>query len=331
MANFIKRIRKTSLSSSANKHEKLLEDEVEGIEDPVVEGVKFNVKYLGSEVVNTDCGEMETTAAIKTILDRAKERNKKLVRVTVNISERGVLVTGADKDPNLAFHIHSISYCMADPTYDHVFAFITEVASNDLQCHAFLCPKRKIAKAATLTIAQGFSLAYQSWQMATREQRAEFRQESRTRGVSREGVEGDIPGTILIEAQIESHPQPVQQRASNLIDFTREELTPRSDDLIGGGFPEPEIPIKRGNKWENFDDIQSESLNRNFERLSMKAAPLQILNQLPAMKGEDGMTLAFGAFACSPGTEFGASPRFGSSLTSSVLMTPVGSPFNITE
>ena len=41
----------------------------------------------------------------------------------------------------------------------------------------------------------------------------------------------------------------------------------------------------------------------------MKAAPLQILNQLPAMKGEDGLNLAFGAFACSPGTEFGASPR----------------------
>jgi len=330
MANFIKRIRKTSLSSSANKHEKLLEDDVEGIEDPVVEGVKFNVKYLGNEAVNTDCGEEETTAAIKTILDRAKDRNKKLVRVTVNISERGVLVTGADKEPNLAFHIHSISYCMADPTYDHVFAFISEVASNKLECHAFLCPKRKVAKAATLTIAQGFSLAYQSWQLATREKRAEFRQESRLRG-ARDGVEGDIPGTILIEAQIESHPQP--PRASNLIDFTREELPPRTD-LIGG-FSDAEIPIERGTKWENFDEIQSESLNRNFERLSMTAAPMQILNQLPAMKGEDGMNLAFGAFACSPGPEFGASPqdtpRFGSSLTSSMLMSPVGSPFNITE
>ena len=53
-------------------------------------------------------------------------------------------------------------------------------------------------KAATLTIAQGFSLAYQSWQMATREKRAEFRQESRLRG-DKDGVEGDIPGTILIE------------------------------------------------------------------------------------------------------------------------------------
>ena len=56
-------------------------------------------------------------------------------------------------------------------------------------------------KAATLTIAQGFSLAYQSWQLATREKRAEFRQESRLRG-DKDGVEGDIPGTILIEVRV---------------------------------------------------------------------------------------------------------------------------------
>ena len=96
-------------------------------------------------------------------------------------------------------------------------------------------------------------------------------------------MEGDIPGTILIEvslmmimfqyfirlhsqkAQIERHPQPPP--ASNLIDFTREELSPRSEDLIRG-FPDAETPIERGNKWENFDDIQSESLNRNFERFN---------------------------------------------------------------
>ena len=99
-------------------------------------------------------------------------------------------------------------------------------------------------------------------------------------------------------------------------------MQPRSD-LIGG-ISDAEISIERGTKWENFDDIQSESLNRNFERfdvypqsiqltlsfrLSMTAAPMQILNQLPAVKGEDGMNLAFGAFACSPGPEFGASPR----------------------
>ena len=38
-------------------------------------------------------GEEETSAAIKRILDSAKERNKKLARVTVTVSERGVAVT----------------------------------------------------------------------------------------------------------------------------------------------------------------------------------------------------------------------------------------------
>ena len=36
----------------------------------------------------------------------------------------------------------------------------------------------------------------------------------------------------------------------------------------------------------------------------MANAPLQILNQLP----QDSAFLKFGAFACSPGAEFGASP-----------------------
>ena len=64
---------------------------------------------------------------------------------------------------------------MADPTFDHVFAFITETPSLELECHAFLCPKKKMAKAATLTIAQGFSLAYQAWQQENKMKIAEMR------------------------------------------------------------------------------------------------------------------------------------------------------------
>ena len=44
-------------------------------------------------------------------------------------------------------------------------------------------------------------------------------------------------------------------------------MQPRSD-LIGG-ISDAEISIERGTKWENFDDIQSESLNRNFERFDI--------------------------------------------------------------
>ena len=110
---------------------------------------------------------------------------------------------------------------MADPTYDHVFAFITETTNNELECHAFLCPKRKMAKvrkeqnngdysflnsdiqAATLTIAQGFSLAYQSWQMATRQKRTEFRKESKLQeGRVEEEVDNPDVGSILIQVCI---------------------------------------------------------------------------------------------------------------------------------
>ena len=37
-----------------------------------------------------------------------------------------------------------ISYCSADAHYDHVFAFIATNDKDELECHAFLCAKRKI-------------------------------------------------------------------------------------------------------------------------------------------------------------------------------------------
>ena len=37
-----------------------------------------------------------------------------------------------------------ISYCSADATYDHVFNFIATNSNNTMECHAFLCKKRKI-------------------------------------------------------------------------------------------------------------------------------------------------------------------------------------------
>ena len=73
-----------------------------------------------------------------------------------------------------------ISYCSADATYDHVFDFIATNKNNTMECHAFLCKKRKMvnttsncllfklnvqAQSATLTIAQAFNLAYSYWQV----------------------------------------------------------------------------------------------------------------------------------------------------------------------
>ena len=48
---------------------------------------------------------------------------------------------------NESFQLHlRISYCSADATYDRVFAFIATNKNETLECHAFLCPKRKMVR-----------------------------------------------------------------------------------------------------------------------------------------------------------------------------------------
>lgn len=59
-----------------------------------------------------------------------------------------------------------ISYCSADATHDHVFAFIATNLNETMECHAFLCPKRKMAQTVTLTVAQAFNTAYEAWQQS---------------------------------------------------------------------------------------------------------------------------------------------------------------------
>ncbi|NWY46006.1 ARH protein, partial [Sylvia atricapilla] len=60
-----------------------------------------------------------------------------------------------------------ISYCTADKSHDKVFAYIAQNQLNEnLECHAFLCSKRKMAQAVTLTVAQAFKIAFEFWQAA---------------------------------------------------------------------------------------------------------------------------------------------------------------------
>ena len=84
-----------------------------------------------------------------------------------------------------------MSYCCADALFSHVFAFIAVNKDESMECHAFLCRKRKIvitlrviltylptiielqtvlleqipfqAQAASMTVAQAFNLAFASW------------------------------------------------------------------------------------------------------------------------------------------------------------------------
>jgi len=313
MANILKRIRKSSLSLS--KHEKLLEDP-QCIEDPLVEGVTFLVKYLGKEPVDNNNEEEQTAAAIKDIITTAKKENSKLNRVSLTISEKGIkMVDILTQDIKLDISIYNVSYCTADATFDHVFAFICrDGATEALTCYAFLCPKRKMAKAATLTIAQGFSLAYQSWQEVRRPAMREKEEQSENVVVTTAVVEKqpfDADGGLIGASG--------DKVEDLLIDWTEENDTrskPWDDNLREFEDSEP-----KASNWIQFDESD---MNTQFERMTLKNGPMQIINQLPP----NSSSLGFGAFACSPVlSDYGSSPGYGSSLTPSHLMSPVGSPF----
>ncbi|XP_046752596.1 uncharacterized protein LOC124415914 isoform X2 [Diprion similis] len=136
----------------------------EDAEDPAE--ATFALKYLGSTLVETPSSEEATAEAIKTIITMAKASGKKLQRVSLAVSLRGIRMTDvATEEDQLQVSIYRISYCSADATHDHVFAFIATNLNETMECHAFLCPKRKMAQTVTLTVAQAFNTAYQAWQL----------------------------------------------------------------------------------------------------------------------------------------------------------------------
>ncbi|KAF3849813.1 hypothetical protein F7725_019532, partial [Dissostichus mawsoni] len=109
-----------------SKHEKLPENWTD-TKETLQDGMVFNVKYLGMTLVGQPKGEDMASAAIRRIVTTARASAKK------------------------------ISYCTADKTQDKVFAYVSQSQFNEtLECHAFLCQKKKIAQAVTLTVAQAF-------------------------------------------------------------------------------------------------------------------------------------------------------------------------------
>ncbi|XP_063091861.1 low density lipoprotein receptor adapter protein 1 isoform X3 [Cavia porcellus] len=131
----------------------------------------FTLKYLGMTLVERPKGEELSAAAVKRIVATAKASGKKLQKVTLKVSPRGIILT--DHVTNQLIEnvsIYRISYCTADKMHDKVFAYIAQSQhSENLECHAFFCTKRKMAQAVTLTVAQAFKVAFEFWQAAKEE------------------------------------------------------------------------------------------------------------------------------------------------------------------
>nr|XP_015802630.2 low density lipoprotein receptor adapter protein 1 isoform X1 [Nothobranchius furzeri] len=149
------------------KHEKLPENWTD-TKETLLEGMMFNVKYLGMTLVGQPKGEDMASAAIRRIVATARASAKKFRKVTLTVSPKGIIITDTESAGLIEnVSIYRISYCTADKTQDKVFAYVSQSQFNEtLECHAFLCQKRKIAQAVTLTVAQAFKVALDLWEVA---------------------------------------------------------------------------------------------------------------------------------------------------------------------
>ncbi|XP_075222738.1 low density lipoprotein receptor adapter protein 1-like isoform X2 [Lycorma delicatula] len=126
------------------------------------DALSFTVKYLGSTIVSNNT---TATAAVDTILTMAKVAKRKKYQVTVMVTLNGVMVSDP-KTGSLIFDasIYRISNVSTDPVRRNIFTFFATNKYDITECHAFQCPKRKMAQTVTLTVAHSFKTAYEVWQ-----------------------------------------------------------------------------------------------------------------------------------------------------------------------
>ncbi|XP_078506241.1 low density lipoprotein receptor adapter protein 1-A-like isoform X2 [Lissotriton helveticus] len=156
----------------SSRHQKLPENWTD-TKETLLEGMVFNLKYLGMTLVEKPKGEDMAAAAIRRIISMARVGSKKFQKVTLTVSPRGLVLQESESNALIEnVSIYRISYCTTDKVQNKVFAYVAQNQTNEtLECHAFLSPKKKIAQAVALTVAQAFKVALDLWETAQEETR----------------------------------------------------------------------------------------------------------------------------------------------------------------
>nr|XP_060610812.1 low density lipoprotein receptor adapter protein 1-like isoform X2 [Anolis sagrei ordinatus] len=151
-------------------------------------GVGFALKYLGMTLVGEPKGEQMAAAAVRRILAMTRVGPKKFRKVLLTVSPRGLSLQDAETQEAIeSISIYRISYCTTDKLQNKVFAYVAQnPRSGALECHAFLSPKKKVAQAVTLTVAQAFQVALDLWEAAQAGSRGD-EEEEEEEGVALQG------------------------------------------------------------------------------------------------------------------------------------------------
>ncbi|NWU95268.1 ARH protein, partial [Upupa epops] len=235
--------------------------------ETLLEGMLFSLKYMGMTLVEQPKGEELSAAAVKRIVATAKASGKKLQKVTLKVSPRGIVLNDSGTNELIEnVSIYRISYCTADKTHDKVFAYIAQNQLNEnLECHAFLCTKRKMAQAVTLTVAQAFKIAFEFWQAAKEEK------EKRERAI----LEGE--GMSSPSSEAPAHPN-TSAATGNLLDLEDPAKCPLSSSSTDSPHLDnstfgPSSSVNNNVVWE-MDD----GLDEAFSRLAQSRTNPHVLD-----------------------------------------------------
>ncbi|CAH0400782.1 unnamed protein product [Chilo suppressalis] len=129
----------------------------------------IDVQYAGVAPVERASSAPATALAVRAALNSVKSFNKKMQRVSLDISSKGIVVNDVSaQEEILSISIYRISYCSADAANARVFAVVegksTGGSAETHVVHVFVCARRKHARALALSLAHAFNDAYQAWQ-----------------------------------------------------------------------------------------------------------------------------------------------------------------------
>ncbi|BFZ09892.1 hypothetical protein BsWGS_12931 [Bradybaena similaris] len=232
--------------------------------EPVIDGVTFYLKYIGSTLIeekgaNQTYGDGTSTKAIQNIITMARTAGTKLKKTALTVTPAGIrTVDMATNQVMFDLSIYRISFCTADNNYNHIFAYIARNTTNEtMECHAFLCAKRKIAQAVTLTVSQAFTIAQERW-LETRRMRRSLRDKA---SMEKAAVSGE---------KSQSHYQNISNGLlGGGIIRSRETGSQEIFSLNSESSPQQEIHNTDFRKnWESFEDCENEDIDDMFSRLA---------------------------------------------------------------
>ncbi|NWU32196.1 ARH protein, partial [Dyaphorophyia castanea] len=180
-------------SWAGGRHKKLPENWTD-TRETLLEGMLFSLKYMGMTLVEQPKGEELSAAAVKRIVATAKASGKKLQKVTLKVSPRGIVLR--DSGSNELIENVSI-YSPAGVGAARIW--ISPALQSPAQpspAPLTPAPLSPQAQAVTLTVAQAFKIAFEFWQAAKEEKEKRDRSVLEVEGTSSPGSEGPArPGT----------------------------------------------------------------------------------------------------------------------------------------